>query len=51
LIKNALQVWRNGNLEEKKTLIKNIFPEGIPIDEKKHIQTPKLSLIYQIIEA
>jgi hypothetical protein len=50
LIRNALQMWRNGNLEEKKRLIKNIFPEGIPIDDNKHIQTPKLSLVYQILE-
>jgi hypothetical protein len=27
LIRNALQVRRNGNLDERKKLIKNIFPE------------------------
>jgi hypothetical protein len=37
-------------LEEKKRLIKNIFPEWIPVDENRHIQTPKLSRIYQILE-
>jgi hypothetical protein len=50
LIRNALQVWRNGNLEERKKLLRNIFPEGIPVDEERHLQTPILSLVYQIFE-
>ena len=27
LVKNALDIWKSSNLENKKTLIKNIFPE------------------------
>jgi hypothetical protein len=43
-------VRRNGNLDERKKLIKNIFPEWLPVDEERHLQTPKLSLVYQILE-
>jgi hypothetical protein len=27
LVRNALDIWKNSNLESKKALIKNIFPE------------------------
>lgn len=47
LVKNALDIWKSSNLENKKTLIKNIFPEWIPINEKKQVWTPTFSLIYQ----
>ena len=47
LVRNALDIWKRGNLENKKSLIKNIFPEWIPIDEKKQVRTPTFSLVYQ----
>jgi len=51
LIRNALQIRRNWSLDDKKRLIKNIFPEWIPVNEKQRIQTPQLSLVYTILEA
>jgi len=47
LVRNALDIWKSSNLENKKTLIKNIFPEWIPINEKKQVWTPTFSLVYQ----
>lgn len=38
------------SLENQKYLIKNIFPQGIPINKKKQVWTPTLSLIYQAFE-
>jgi hypothetical protein len=47
LVRNALDIWKNSDLANKKTLLKNIFPEGIPINEKKQVGTPTFSLVYQ----
>ncbi len=47
LVKNSLQIWNKWDLEIKKKLIKNIFPEWIPITKKRSVWTPKFSLIYQ----
>lgn len=47
LARNSLEIWKNSDLENKKALLKNIFPEGIPINEKKQVGTPTFSLIYQ----
>jgi hypothetical protein len=50
-IKNALQMWKDGDIDVKKKLISNIFPEWIPVTAEKHLWTPKLSLVYEILEA
>lgn len=47
LVRNALDIWKSSSLESKKALIKNIFPEWIPINEKKQVWTPTFSLVYQ----
>lgn len=47
LVRKGLEIWKSGNLEKKKMLIKSIFPKGIPINEKKQVWTPTFSLIYQ----
>lgn len=47
LVKNSLDIWKSGGLEDKKQLLKNIFPEWIPINEKKQVWTPTFSLVYQ----
>ncbi len=47
LAKNALYIWKNSNIENKKKVLKNIFPEWIPINKKKQVWTPTFSLIYQ----
>lgn len=47
LVKNSLDIWKKWDLETKRNLIKNIFPKGIYIDEKKQVRTPTFSLIYQ----
>lgn len=49
LVRNALYIWKSSNLDNKKSLLKNIFPEGIPINEKRQVWTPTFSLIYQAI--
>jgi hypothetical protein len=50
MFEDSLTIWKKGNLENKKILLKNIFPEGIPINEKKQVRTASLSLIYQAFE-
>lgn len=47
---NSLEIWKNSNLENKKNLLKNIFPEWIPINEKKQVWTPTFSLVYQAFQ-
>lgn len=47
LVKNSLDILKKGDLETKRNLIKNIFPKGIYIDEKKQVWAPTFSLIYQ----
>ena len=47
IVRNSLDIWKNSDLENKKMLLKNIFPEWIPINKKKQVWTPTLSLIYQ----
>lgn len=47
LVRNSLDIWKSSNLDNKKTLLKNIFPEWIPINKKKQVWTPTLSVIYQ----
>jgi hypothetical protein len=47
LTRNCLGLWKSSSLENKKALIKNIFPNWIPINEKKQVWTPTFSLIYQ----
>lgn len=47
LVRNAFDIWKSSSLENKKALIKNIFPEWIPINEKKQVWTPTFSLVYQ----
>ncbi len=47
LVRNGLNIWKSSDLENKKKLLKNIFPEWIPINEKKQVWTPTFSLIYQ----
>ena len=47
LVRNSLDIWNSSNLENKKLLLKNIFPNGIPINKKKQVWTPTFSLIYQ----
>ena len=49
LLRNPLQVWRKSSLKNKKKLIKNIFPDWIPINKKKEVWTPTFSLIYQTL--
>jgi len=44
---NALLIRNSSNLENKRKLLKLIFPEGIPINTKRQVWTPTLSLIYQ----
>jgi hypothetical protein len=50
-IKNALHMWRKWNLDSKKKLISNMFPEWLPVTLERHLWTPKLSLPYRILEA
>ncbi len=50
MFENSLAIWKKANLENKKNLLKNIFPEGIPINEKKQVWTPTFSLIYQAFQ-
>lgn len=47
LARNCLNLRKYWNLENKKNLLKNIFPQWIPINEKKQVWTPTFSLIYQ----
>ena len=47
MVRDSLRIWKDGDLENKKALLKNIFPEWIPINKKKQVWTPTLSLIYQ----
>jgi len=47
LVRNALNIRKNNNLEVKKLLIKNVFPQWIPVNEKRSVWTPSLSHIYQ----
>jgi len=47
LIHSSLEIWKKWDLNIKKKLIKNIFPEWIPITKKRSVWTPKFSLIYQ----
>jgi len=49
-ISNALVVWNSQNVENKKNLIKMIFPSWIPINKKRVVWTLNLSLIYQAFE-
>jgi hypothetical protein len=37
MAQNTLELWKKSNLENKKSLLKNIFPQGIPINEKKQV--------------
>jgi hypothetical protein len=37
LVRNALSIWNSSDLENKKKLLKNIFPAGIPINENKSV--------------
>lgn len=50
LVRNSLEIWKSSNLENKKILLKNIFPAGIPINKNRTVWTPKLSLIYQVFD-
>lgn len=50
MFRKTLQIWKSGDLETKKFLLRNIFPEGIPIDENRHVRTPILSLVYQAFQ-
>lgn len=47
LVRNSLEIWKKWDLETKRKLIKNIFPNWIFINEKKQVRTPTFSLIYQ----
>ena len=47
LVRNALAIWKTSDLDNKKSLLKNIFPEGIPINKNKEVWTPTYSLVYQ----
>ena len=47
LVRNSLNIWKSSNLDNKKALLKNIFPEGIPINKKRQVWTPIFSLLYQ----
>lgn len=47
---NALLIWNTHSLEKKKELLKMMFPSGIPINKKRGVWTPNLSLIYQAFE-
>ena len=47
LARNSLEIWKNSNLENKRLLLKNIFPQWIPVNKKKQVGTPTFSLIYQ----
>lgn len=49
-LKNALQLWKTSSLKNKKSLLKNIFPEWIHIDPEMSNGTARLSLIYQRIK-
>lgn len=37
LVRNSLDIWKSSNLENKKLLLKNIFPKGIPINKNKQV--------------
>jgi len=50
IVSNALLIRNSQNLENKKNLVKIIFPQGIPINEKRTVWTANLSLIYQAFE-
>lgn len=47
---STLQLWKKSDLESRKKLLKEVFPEWIPINKKKQVRTPTFSLIYQIID-
>ena len=49
-VSNALVVWNNQDVKNKKELLKMIFPAWIPINKKRVVWTPNLSLIYQAFE-
>lgn len=49
-VSNALLIRNSEDLEKRKSLLKMIFPEGIPINKKRGVWTPNLSLIYQAFE-
>ena len=49
-LRDMHSIWKMWNLENKKTLLKNIFPKWIPINANKSVGTPSLSLIYQQIK-
>lgn len=49
-IKNSLQIWNKSNLENKKNLLKLIFPQGIAINQNRGVWTTSLSLIYEVFE-
>lgn len=49
-LKNALELRKKWNVEARKKLIANIFPEWLPVTTKRHLWTPKLSLPYHISE-
>jgi len=48
-IRNALQIWKKSRLKNKKILLKTIFSEWIPMNEKKQVWTPAFSLIYRTL--
>ena len=50
IVTNALSIRNSANLENKKSLIKMIFPSWIPINKKKQVWTTTFSLIYQAFE-
>ena len=50
LVRNSLSIWKSADLENKRKLIKNIFPEWIPINKKKQVWTLTFSQIYQAFE-
>jgi len=49
LIESSLSLWKRSWIKNKKKLLKNIFPEWIPINEKKQVWTPTFSLVYQAL--
>ena len=50
MVWNALFIWNSSNLKNKRSLVKLIFPQGIPINKKRQVWTPTFSLIYQAFE-
>ena len=47
---DAKNIWLSSKLEDQITLLKSIFPEGIPITKNRGVWTPKLSLVYQALQ-